>query len=113
MIHRDIKPGNVLLTSQGIPKLGDFGLAQHNEGAERMTIPGSQMGTMYYASPEQLVSGRNADSRSDIYGLGATLYAMLTDTAPRMVRLDLIDPAFQEVVKKCLEEHPDSRYQGR
>lgn len=108
--HRDVKPGNILLTDRGTPKLGDFGLAQDREGASDMTLPGTLMGTMFFAAPEQLTSGRNADQRSDVYGLGATLYAALTGEAPRTIRLEKVPEKIRPVIAKCLEEHPDKRY---
>ena len=108
--HRDVKPGNILLTDRGTPKLGDFGLAQDREGDSDMTLPGTLMGTMFFAAPEQLTSGRNAGPRSDVYGLGATLYAAVTGEAPRTIRLEKVPERIRPVIGKCLEEHPDKRY---
>ncbi len=111
IIHRDIKPGNILLSEKGTPKLGDFGLAHESEAEVQMTMVGSQMGTMYYASPEQMISGQGVDERSDIYSLGATLYALATGSSPRSIRLDRVnDEGLRGVIGKCLEEHPDKRY---
>src|SRR5262249_48134950 len=78
IIHRDVKPGNLLLDTRGELWVTDFGLARwSNEGT--LTSPGSVLGTMRYMSPEQASGGqRVVDHRTDIYSLGATLYELLT-----------------------------------
>lgn len=83
VIHRDIKPGNVLLTGDGTAKLTDFGIARvtSRDGDPTVTSPGMVIGTPSYLSPEQ-VEGRPLDGRSDIYSLGAVLYEMATGTPP-------------------------------
>ncbi|MBI9075638.1 MAG: protein kinase [Desulfatibacillum sp.] len=110
--HRDIKPGNVLLTERDTPKLGDFGLAQEVSTAGDMTVQGAMMGTMYYAAPEQMANGSNVDARSDIYSLGATLYMLATGEAPRAIRPERIPRELRAIISKCLEEHPDKRFQN-
>ncbi len=80
VIHRDIKPSNVMLTSTGIPKLTDFGIARRLD-SPHLTRTGVIIGTPAYMSPE-LCNGRNSDAKSDIYSFGATLYAMLCGRPP-------------------------------
>ncbi len=79
VIHRDIKPENILISSIGIPKVTDFGIVMHrDEDHLTLTREGFMVGTIQFASPEQIEGSRNVDGRSDIYSLGATLYFMLT-----------------------------------
>jgi hypothetical protein len=80
VVHRDFKPHNVLLTPEGEPKVGDFGLAKLAQGPS-LTQEGTVLGSPAYMSPEQ-ASGREADARSDVYALGATLFEMLTGRPP-------------------------------
>ena len=80
MIHRDIKPGNIMITTGGQVKVMDLGLVQI-AGVTRITAEGSTIGTAEYMSPEQ-ISDDAIDSRSDIYSLGVTMYEMLTGKSP-------------------------------
>jgi eukaryotic-like serine/threonine-protein kinase len=82
VIHRDVKPGNLLLSPDGRLSLNDFGLARMLE-QPGMTITGEFVGTPMYMAPEQIAAGRvPIDHRADVYSLGATLYEMLTLRPP-------------------------------
>ena len=80
VVHRDVKPGNVLLTADGDVKLSDFGIAKSTEGVD-LTITGTVVGTPAYLAPERL-AGRPASARSDLYSLGVVLYEALTGDKP-------------------------------
>ena len=84
IVHRDIKPGNILLSEQGEPLIADFGiaLAVAQAGAGRITETGLSLGTPHYMSPEQATGDRDVDPRSDVYALGCVLYEMLAGQPP-------------------------------
>jgi tetratricopeptide (TPR) repeat protein len=96
VIHRDLKPGNIMLDDEGTARLMDFGLA-HVSDASAMTRTGTVMGTVYYLSPEQAV-GKRVDARSDLYSLGAVLYEMVTGLPP------FTGPSAVSIIYKILNE---------
>ena len=84
VVHRDIKPGNILLSAEGEPTVADFGiaLAVAHAGGGRVTETGLSVGTPHYMSPEQATGDRDVDPRTDVYALGSVLYEMLTGDPP-------------------------------
>ena len=130
LVHRDVKPSNVLIDESGNCLLTDFGLARMVEASVNLTASGTIMGTPAYMSPEQ-GAGRKIDARSDIYSLGIILYEMATGRVPyraetpvavvfmhvsgplplpRSVNPDLPE-AVERVILKALARNPDDRYQ--
>ncbi len=81
IVHRDVKPGNILRTRDGTYKLTDFGLARSLEQGQSLTASGSVIGTLHYMAPE-VAAGDEATAASDLYSLGVTLYELLTGTTP-------------------------------
>jgi len=92
VIHRDIKPGNVMLTEDGLVKVTDFGLAKLQQGSVH-TLSQITAGTLYYMPPEQIRNFAVADQRSDVYAVGMTLYEMLTARLPFDTTEDLFSLA--------------------
>jgi serine/threonine protein kinase len=131
VIHRDVKPGNVLITREGEVKVADFGIARaiSDSSDQNLTKTGSVMGTATYFSPEQ-ARGANVDPRSDVYSLGCVLYEMIIGRPPfsgenavaiaykhvqeAPVAPRRIDPAIPEtleaIILKCLAKNPANRY---
>ncbi|MCA9571051.1 MAG: serine/threonine protein kinase, partial [Myxococcales bacterium] len=82
VIHRDIKPHNVMVTLDGVCKVTDFGIARVGDSDHSQTKTGSVMGTWGYMAPEQRTDAKNVDVRADVYAVGATLYSLVTDRMP-------------------------------
>jgi hypothetical protein len=130
IIHRDVKPGNIIVSPDGKPHLTDFGLARHTETKKGLTIEGTFLGTPEYASPEQ-VEGKKLDHRTDLYSLGVTYYQLLSGTLPFLGESPMeiaikrtkeqprpLENAFPSadsrscsIVKKLLHAEPGQRYQ--
>jgi Tol biopolymer transport system component/predicted Ser/Thr protein kinase len=110
--HRDLKPGNILVTKQGV-KLLDFGLARMAPGENDPTLtrPGVVMGTPAYMAPEQR-EGQPDDARSDIYAFGCVLYEMLTGKRVATERTPVEPAALEGAVRTCLEKDPEDRWQS-
>ena len=129
IIHRDIKPQNVLIDAKGEVKLMDFGVARMTEASEAMTQAGLIVGTPHYMSPEQ-VQGKQLDARSDVYAMGVLLYELLIGRRPFEstsltgvltahimekpkppieIRAD-VGREVNAIVMRCLEKEPSARY---
>ncbi len=132
IVHRDIKPGNIFITSGGVAKILDMGLSKNIRDAEQSfnTVSGTALGTPHYISPEQAKGERDIDGRTDIYSLGGTLYHLVTgDTpfqgaTPAMVMMkhlneqlsnpqDLcedVPDGIVQVIRKMMAKEPTDRY---
>jgi hypothetical protein len=129
IIHRDIKPGNMMLTPQGVVKVMDFGIAR-SDADRTLTLAGTSLGTINYMSPEQ-VKGEACDQRSDLYSVGICLYEMVTGKKPFEAGSDYsimsahvkdaprppvelqpgIPPALNEIILMAIAKSPAERFQ--
>ena len=130
VVHRDVKPGNVLLTKSGQAKVTDFGIARAlSSPDDDLTQAGSVMGTATYFSPEQ-AQGLSVDPRSDLYSLGVVLYEMVTGRPPfagdtplaiaykhvqdqpaaPSTLIPTLPPGLEAIIMKLLQKKPDDRY---
>ena len=128
VVHRDVKPANILITSEGQAKITDFGIARIEQS--NLTVAGQLLGTPNYMAPEQ-IQGREVDSRTDIFSLGVMLYELITRKKPfqgenltqvshRIVYdeytppteyKDDLPPELLKVLERALQKTPDDRYQ--
>ncbi len=131
VVHRDIKPANLMVTSHGIVKLMDFGIAKSNTENINHTRPGTTIGSLYYMSPEQ-VRGSAVDARSDLYSMGVVLYEMLagrrpfeadstfgilnaqlnTPPQPPMEVNPSVPPQMNDIILRALAKDPAQRFQN-
>ncbi|MFT5683467.1 MAG: hypothetical protein ACI8RZ_004399 [Myxococcota bacterium] len=100
VIHRDVKPGNILFSDERVFKLTDFGIARLQETNHSLTRTGASLGTWGFMAPEQRKNSRHADHRADIYAAGATLYAMVVGSPP----VDLFTADRDETVLRAVPE---------
>jgi serine/threonine-protein kinase len=130
LVHRDIKPGNIMLTKSGIAKITDFGLAKVTAASNNLTRDKVGMGTLRYMAPEQVRDAKHVDVRADIYSVGAVFYeglvghppftqedsislyhAVLTTVPPRLRTIrETIPEELDRIIMRCLQKERDQRY---
>ena len=130
IVHRDIKPDNMMLTSRGDVKLVDLGIAKRIDEDQSLTQTGQAIGTPHYISPEQIRGQKDVDARADVYSLGATLYHLVTGhtpysgaSGPIVMSMHLVEPlpdprrfeaglseGICRVIRKMMAKDRDQRY---
>jgi len=131
IIHRDIKPHNIIINDQGVAKVTDFGIARATNTSNTLSDAGIAIGSVHYFSPEQ-AKGISVDARSDIYSLGITMYEMVTGAVPfnadspvsvalkhindpvipPIERVPTIPKGINQMIMKAIRKNPDMRYQS-
>ena len=132
LVHRDLKPGNIIVAKNGVAKLMDFGIAKASTNLFHTTVADTTKGTPYYMSPEQVAGAKDLKATSDIFALGSVLYELATQTilfrgeslpavlfavvkADVKAKLALLDqkaPGLSPMLTKCLQKKPQDRYQS-
>lgn len=118
IVHRDIKPYNMMITNDDRVKIIDFGLSRVR-GEESLAIPGMQVGSPYYAAPEQMKAPEEADARADLFSLGVLMYRMLSgklvefmkgDFEPASRYIPELEGPWDNFLAKALDKKPDNRF---
>lgn len=118
VVHRDIKPQNILVSEKNQPMVTDFGIARFMGEDRSLTRTGSIMGTWGFMAPEQKTSAKSVDGRADVYAVGATLFTLLTNELPSDLfaadmddeLLGSLEPQLRDVVRQATRYRPEDRY---
>jgi len=121
IIHRDVKPDNILVVEKGRFKLADFGVAKYDDPTRvDLTSSGDHLGTLGFMAPEQRIDARNATAMSDIYGMGAVLFSTLSlcpQPPVELYRMDiteeshpLVPRGFAKIIRRATSARPSDRY---